>query len=317
VKLLSGKPILVTGGPRTATTWVGRVIAQADPVHYIHEPFNIDNRPCVCGHQINYWFQYVSSKNASTFENHFSHQLWSPFHFYNLMNLVNTYRIQRSPRETLRAFKNFTISIFKSRPLIKDPLAVFSADWLASKFNADVLVLIRHPAAFVSSYKKLNWLHPLSHFLDQPALMRDHLSPFEEEIREYERNEADLVGQAALLWKLIYFRVLKYKEDYPNWIFVRHEDLSLNPHLEFQKIFNQLGVEFSRKVINKIEETIHPQNPIDSENPYSIHRNSAENLWKWKNQLSSQEIERVATVVDDIVGEFYSEDYWKVPEAII
>ena len=72
-------------------------------------------------------------------------------------------------------------------------MAFFSAEWLADRFDMNVVIVIRHPAAFVSSVKKLNWHHPMSHFLEQPALMREHLYPFEEQIRELASREHDLI----------------------------------------------------------------------------------------------------------------------------
>ena len=39
-------------------------------------------------------------------------------------------------------------------PLIKDPIAIFSADWLADKYDMNVVVLSRHPLGFISSLLK-------------------------------------------------------------------------------------------------------------------------------------------------------------------
>jgi hypothetical protein len=72
-----------------------------------------------------------------------------------------------------------------SAALIKDPFAFFSSEWLAERFDMAVVVVIRHPAAFVSSIINLNWSHPFSHFLEQTLLLNERLVPFEDEIREY------------------------------------------------------------------------------------------------------------------------------------
>jgi len=304
------KPILVTGGPRTGTTWVGRVIAEANSVRYIHEPLNTGNQRCACGLKVDRWFKFISPQDAPIFKTHFAHQLGQPYHLFNLQNLANDLSTQGKTKSTLRTLKNFSDSFFKSRALLKAPLAIFSAGWLSSTFKMDVLILIRHPAAFVSSYKSLNWSHSWSDFLDQPLLMSEHLSPFEKEIQDYYTNEHDLVDQAALLWKLIHYMILKYRRSHPEWIYVRHEDLSLDPMLGFQKIFDHLDLKFSSKVMKMIGQTIDPQNPIDTEDPYSIKRNSYENIGKWRNRLSPQEIKRVRTIVADVAGKFYTESDW-------
>ena len=37
---MSDKPILVTGAHRSGTTWVGKMLALAPGVAYVHEPFS-------------------------------------------------------------------------------------------------------------------------------------------------------------------------------------------------------------------------------------------------------------------------------------
>ncbi len=60
-------------------------------------------------------------------------------------------------------------------PLVKDPIALFSAEWLAATFDMRVLVMIRHPAAFAASIRRRGWRHRFADFLEQPLLMRDLL----------------------------------------------------------------------------------------------------------------------------------------------
>ena len=42
------------------------------------------------------------------------------------------------------------------RLVIKDPISALSSDWLARNFALEVVVLVRHPAAFAASLKRLN-----------------------------------------------------------------------------------------------------------------------------------------------------------------
>ena len=111
----------------------------------------------------------------------------------------------KSPPEILTVLKEyFTFYKYRSskvRPLVKAPIALFSAEWLAARFDMDVLILIRHPAAFVSSLKIKNWNFPFDHFLQQPKLIRNHLAIYEEEIQEYATQKFEVINQAILLWK--------------------------------------------------------------------------------------------------------------------
>ena len=48
IEVMHTKPILVTGSHRSGTTWVGKMLAATGSVGYIHEPFNLKNRPGIC-----------------------------------------------------------------------------------------------------------------------------------------------------------------------------------------------------------------------------------------------------------------------------
>ncbi len=224
---MSGKPILVTGSHRSGSTWVGRMIAESPAIAYIHEPFHIQHRKGICGAEFKYWFTYISYENESVFYNDLKRTIE---YAYNLSGELKAKNFRKDLWDILREYCKFLIfRTLNFRPLIKDPIAVFSAEWLASKFDMEVIVLIRHPAAFASSLKRLNWKHPFSDFLSQPLLMKDHLYPFENEIKQYSEEEYDIIDQAILLWKLIHKMIIKYKEKHNDWIFLRHEDISQNP----------------------------------------------------------------------------------------
>lgn len=304
--MTSRKPILVTGSPRSGSTWVGRMIASAPAVRYIHEPFNVSGRPCSCGTRFDYWFFYVTKENETYYRKHIGHILGSSLNRFQLLNLITEMRVTRR----LRLLANYARSFTATRPLVKDPLALCSAEWLASAFDMDIIVVIRHPAAFVNSYKRLNWSHPFSHFLSQPLLIRDHLSPFEAEIGEFVNHTHDIVDRAALLWRLLHHIIREYQQTHPDWCFVRHEDLSQDPLSGFRTIFDKLNLEFGDRVCHAIQKHSGPANPTESQDPYSIRLSSEQVTQKWKVGLTPQEIERVRMQVEDVASSFYSAEDW-------
>jgi len=168
-----------------------------------------------------------------------------------------------------------------STPLLKDPIAFFCAEWLAERFDTRVVVLIRHTAAFVS-IKKLNWEHPFGNFLEQDLMMKDILEPFKDEIKEYSIHRKDISEQAILLWRIIHYQVLKYQEKHPEWIFVKHEDLSQDTLQGFQIICEKLNLKFTQKVKTIIEEYSGAINPSDPSEPVgsesTLKRSSKSNI---------------------------------------
>jgi len=302
----SKRPILVTGSHRSGSTWVGRIIAACPSVAYIDEPFHIKHDLGVCGARFDHWFTYVSEQNETDFYTHIKNTL--DFR-YNWTGKLKSIRTPKALHPLLVHYIRFLLySHTNARPLLKDPISIFSVDWLASKFDMDVLVLIRHPAAFAGSLKVNNWTHPFSHFLDQFLLMRDHLYPFEEEIRKLAEEKHDIIDQAALLWKLIHHMIIKYQEKHDNWIFMRHEDISRDPSNCFRSIFSKLGLDCSQHVENMIEKCSYPAAHLPNRD--SIQRASLSNILTWKSRLTEEEVRRVKTQVQDISRVFYSEEEW-------
>jgi hypothetical protein len=119
------------------------------------------------------------------------------------------------------------------RPLVKDPLALLSAEWFAQEFGADVVVIVRHPAAFVSSLVRLQWSHPFDDFLRQDRLLEERLSSFAAEINEFAHRPREIIEQGILLWRILYSVVGGYADAHPEWTFVRHEDVSATPEHVF------------------------------------------------------------------------------------
>jgi len=195
-------------------------------------------------------------------------------------------------------------------PIIKDPIAFFSASWLAERFDMNVLVMLRHPAAFCSSLKLKDWRFDFSSFLNQPLLMEQYLQRFDADIREYAANEKDIISQAALLWNCIYHTVGVYQEKHPEWMFVRHEDLSKDPVAQFQKICQSFDVKFTDKMQTLILDSSGAHNPKEQQPNNEFVRDSKANITNWKERLSKAEIQFIKEKTKDVSKAFYTESDW-------
>ncbi|MCI0563825.1 MAG: sulfotransferase, partial [Nitrososphaera sp.] len=195
-------PILITGAHRSGTTWVGRILAASSEVGLIYEPFNItSNRPGVCNHKFENWFQYLSSSDHSPYRHVFDQTLSFK---YSIRNEISALKTLRDVGRMARDWGKFSYYRFShKRPVIKDPIALLSAPWLYNEFQCQVVLLVRHPAAFASSLKRLNWPFNFKYLLNQNALMNDYLGDYREEIEVF-KDPSDVIGQAALLWKVLY-----------------------------------------------------------------------------------------------------------------
>ncbi len=128
------------------------------------------------------------------------------------------------------------------RALLKDPIAFFSAPWLANTFDADVLLLVRHPAAFASSLKRLGWGFDFRNLTSQQELMDGPLAAHADELRAAEAADLDIIDVAIVLWRVFNSVALTYRADHPTWLVRRYEDLAGNPVEAFRALYSDLGL---------------------------------------------------------------------------
>jgi hypothetical protein len=192
-------------------------------------------------------------------------------------------------------------------------LALFAAEWIAEKFDAQVVVLVRHPAAFVNSLIKARWRHPFSHFLKQPELMAGYLAPFREEIESLADGKSDILDEATLLWRATRHTIMKYWQTRPGWLIVRHEDLSRDPLAGFERIFMHLGIDYTSDVKRTINLYTREGNPIERPGepmPPAVKLDSPRNADRWVYRLSHEQIERIRRRSADVWPDFYMSQEW-------
>ena len=304
------RPILVTGSHRSGTGWVGSMIAacRSSPVAYVWEPFSPLHRPGTFSVHFPYWFAYVCPENEGPFLEPVGDML--AFRYQAAAEFAAVQSVKdaiRLPRDWLRFIRYRRAG---ARPLLKDPIAIFSAEWLCDTFDMDVIVLIRHPAGFASSLKSRGLTHPFSHFLEQLMLMRDRLAPFRGEITRFAAEPQPLLQQAILLWKLIYWTILNYRGNRPDWMFLRLEDIALNPQTEFEKIYRRLGLTYDEHVRRTVGKYSDPSNPAETPDPALVKRDSRASIGTWRERLDAQEIQLIRKEVEPISKEFYSDSDW-------
>lgn len=301
-------PILVTGTHRSGTTWVGKMLAAESSVAYISEPLNVLHRPGVFRPKVKHWYQYVCEENQDEYLTGFKELMEFDYHLWDEI------RSLKSRRDFLRMGRDFAIFynglMRGQRVLLKDPFAVFSTEWFAKCLNCRIVIAVRHPAAFVSSLKRLNWPFDFQDLLDQPLLMRDFLEPYREKM-EAAKND-DIIGQASLLWSLIYSAVHTTLQRRPDLIAVRHEDLARDPVNGFRNLYDSLGLDFTKRVEKTILTSSSAENPSEPsrKNIYSVKLDSRANIDNWKKRLAEDEIKRIREVTGEVSQLFYPEVGW-------
>jgi hypothetical protein len=300
------RPILVTGAHRSGTTWVGRTICYHPETIYVHEPFNLNRH-----HPQNpftRWYEAVDESTAPQVMEYIResllqrHSRFRDFrrrlHLYRWRDVSRRHRIYRGVRAGLW------------RPVMKDPLALLSSEWLHETFGMDVIIVIRHPAAFASSVLRFGWEHPFEDFQSQPHLMKGLLARFRREIAEYARVRHPPLDQMILLWRILHHAIRRYQAEHPDWLFVRHKDLSVRPRSAFEQVFKHVGLSYGDDIRRRIRDDTKPENTNHEKGVFDTKRSSAENIWIWKDRLSREEQDRIREGTVDIAQHFYDDEDW-------
>jgi len=302
------KPILVTGSHRSGSTWAGKSLALAPHTAYIHEPFNINIQFGIISTPFNHWFQYICEENSDQYREVLRKVIYYEYPF--IKHLTEAPSLGMVKKITIDQLHLLQHKIRNDTPIVKDPIALFSAEWLSQTFDMNVLVMIRHPAAFCSSLKLKNWKFDFNHFLNQPLLMDRYLGVFEKEIRKFSKNEQDIIDQGILLWNCIHHTINIYQQNHLEWLFVKHENLSHNPVDQFQTIYKAFNLDFTPESKSAILKSTGTHNPVEQQRNNEFLRNSKENILNWQSRLSQSEIERIRENTYKIASNFYNENEW-------
>jgi len=302
-------PILITGSHRSGTTWVGRILSAAPGTVYVSEPFNPLHRPGICRAEFPLWYTHVHAGN----EHQFSAAIDDMLAFrYGIRSELGALRSLKDGGRMLRDASAFLRARLArhSRAIIKDPIALLSTQWLVSRYNAHAVVLVRHPAAFAASLKRVGWKLSFSNFLEQPALMDGCLQRYSKEIEQAVKFPPGVVERGALLWKILYAFVLEELVALQQVRVIRHEDLSLNPAAEFLEIFRWTGLSATSRVTRIIETYSNTDNPKEARGKkvFELKRNSAASIHTWRYKLSREEIESVYRIASPLLDHFYPEE---------
>jgi hypothetical protein len=305
IKIPNQTPILVTGSHRSGTTWVGKMISLSPKVHYIFEPFNITVCNRTSKYPFKYWQTYVDG-------------LDHPEELLEAIGETLTYSYREPiPKDCAwhfairlwlrRWLENCLNRKKRLQPLMKDPIALFSAEVLAEVFAMKVVCMIRHPLSFCSSIKKWEWDFPFDHFLKQPLAIAKFFPEEESRIEQFYSQKQPYVKQAVLLWILFHKVIKSYKANHVDWLFLRHEDIISDPIKYFQKTYDFLDLPLNWKIKEQILLSL--QAPLQETNdPCFKERNPNQMLTSWKNRLTQQEIDYILKETGDLRLYFYPED---------
>lgn len=292
------RPVLITGSHRSGSTWIGRLLDASDDLHYVQEPFNIvahqrwlDPRPA---HQ----FLYVTDDDeAWTAPMQRVVDLRYPLaaHLRTRPNRRTARRVSRVAWEAAAARRRGAAA------LIKDPIAVFSAPWFVDRFDGDAVIVVRDPVAFAGSLKERDWSFDFAHWTAQPALLRDGIADWADDVRSMAERPGTIVEQAALMWNAIYgFAADAVDRDSTGRLAaISYEAIALDPIAGARRLYEQLDLDFGPDQEAHVDEL---SSSGSGSSPIDVRRDSRAATETWRQRLDDAEVELVTARTADVAA---------------
>jgi hypothetical protein len=286
------------------------MLALSTGVGYLHEPFFPRRWPGWLREPFPHVYQYISAENEEPYAGLIEDVLAFRYPLAGLFKV-------RTARQAFQVAEEVPFSLWyrwrAARPLLKDPFALMAAEWLAERYGVEMVVMIRHPAAFVGSLIRLDWPRfDFRNWTEQPLFMRDLAGAFEAEIRNFAAREGDPIDEAILLWNVIHHVIGGYRDRHPDWSFVRHEDLTEEPVKGLRELYERLGLRWDSVAEAAIVRSTSDQDR--GEVPAYLHRTvrreSQAVRWTWLHRLTVEEQERIRGGTEEVASSFYGEEDW-------
>jgi hypothetical protein len=273
------RAVYITGAPRCGSSWVGQILGGLRGVRYIYEPFNLKWVPSLQGKLTH--FEYLDAGSEGV-----EQQL--------ILTADRAFKGRQSSRQLLRAtFRGYAASMLGnvSTVIVKDPTAPLITDWVAQRYDALPLIIIRHPCGFASSIGELGWRLNTLQILRQKKLMKKYLGEYETFLK---KAGSDVWATRAAIWCSIHIVLLEQLRRNPNWLLHSYEDICEHPVAKFRTIAAELGLEWTDKFDHKVLlKSVKPD--IDSGSTNRVSKLMPD---VWQQRLSTSEIDTILEVCD-------------------
>jgi hypothetical protein len=299
---------------RSGTTWIGKMLSAGGGATYVSEPLN-SVRPGIFRLRVGRDYTYLHSGNEAQFLPVFQDVV--RLRLRVLAELKAVRAAGDVGRVAIRGAQFARGRIRRRRVLLKDPYAVFSAEWFADRLGCRVVVVVRNPGAVVSSLKRLNWRAPLADLSAQPELVHDWLQPYSDDLRaaqEEARLRRDVVWSNSVLWRIIYATVARHAERRLDFLIVRHEDVARHPRDQFERLYRKLDLSFNAHAAAAVDAASGSANPAELpvEKPHSVQLDSQASLRNWRRRLTTEEIRRIRSLTEPVASRWYPDNGWGI-----
>ena len=272
--------IVITGTPRSGTTWLAELISTIPNSSIIFEPLHLSRvrEARIAGFE---WRTIFQPGEERVKEKEYLERV---FHG----SILNGWTIRDMKFIRMIGLKHWIVKFVRANLII---------EWLIENFSIKKpILIIRHPCAVISSQLRYgSWNN-----INGPLFANKRIVELFPQFKEYSRGLTTLEECLASRWCIENYIPLTLKKPYP-FILVAYERLVLNSHEEIKRIFNELNMDVPDKIYKYIGKP-----SITTLEDSAIKYNS-DILSHWKTNLTVQQQDSIFKVLKRYNIEFYNE----------
>jgi hypothetical protein len=309
-------PLVIVGMPRSGTTWTKQVLECEYSLHSLMEPDSEGHRvSAIWGKRLAGRFPALAPGDQDAAY----HRLWSwilngAHESPRLRLAAQVQRVVRPPEMNrfLEGRLSPTISLtaaMGSRPrprrnpvlddhrlLVKTVHAPLSIEWLASEFDIDVVLILRHPGSILASWISLDYIDQYVPFQTMPGVRR-----LAEEWG-LEQPPSDHLSQTIWRIGILMTALEQAAAKHPEWVVRTHEQLCRSPSKEFRGLYDELGLQWNDAAEACLVENDRPGKG------FRTRRLAAELPDNWKQRLTAHQIAEMQRVLSSFPLKTWSTD---------
>lgn len=269
----AGRPLLVTGLPRSGTTWLARLLA-AGPGTALpgREPMNPRGRQFALAGSLPGWSrldQQLTNAQRRTLRR--AYRGWEP-RIYGRLGADQW----RAP-------------LPGTRVVIKDPFALLSAPTICAVTGAQLVLVYRHPGALLASYRRMGWQPDIDEISElkldgeAPPVSKDSLL-------------RDDVAAMAWFWRVCHQVVLADLSRCPEAVVVDHAELSRSGEPAARRLYEACGLIWSSRASARLRASGGPAAADSATGGNPLHRLQRQPKAvadSWRSEVSESDIERL------------------------
>lgn len=274
--------ILVTGMPRSGTTWLARLLALAPGASLAgREPMNPRGRQYALGGTLDGWTRLTEPTARQRLEFKLAFRGLNPL-------VYSRYGVRQ-----------WAAPLPRTRLVVKDPFAMLSIPAAVEATGSRAVLVYRHPGAMLASYRRMGWLPDLAELA--PVVNEYHRDRLDEDLLVPDLDPAvDPASPEAMgwFWNALYAMAVADLRHAPDTVVVSHEDVASGGPDRARDIYSTLGLSWGEAA--EAEVTRKPTGHVQSSELHNFDRASVDVANEWRSRLTASDVRAVEKATESM-----------------